>query len=152
MIVAHQQSETYGTPVLLMNAATAENQGPPRDAPDTGDGDQPEEPDTPTSSNSAITPGGKCFFCGYKRHPRDKCPAKDATCMNCEKKGHYARVCKSTLKGNKPTSAALYPQRKVTAAAPSNLSKAIIKVRINGLRADALIDTGSSEFRQQLTS
>jgi len=146
MIVAHQQAETYGSPVLMMNAAAAaDNQGPSRDAPDTGDGDKSEEPDTPTSSNAAITPVGKCFFCGYKRHPRDKCPAKDASCMNCGKKGHYARVCKSTQKGNKSTSAALYPQRKVTAAAPSNLSKAIIKVRINGLRADALIDTGSSD-------
>ena len=34
---------------------------------------------------------------------------------------------------------------KVTAASPGSLSKAIIKVRINGHRAEALIDTGSSE-------
>ena len=64
--------------------------------------------------------------------------------MNCGKKGHYARVCKSSQRG-KPTSAALGPLRKVTAAAPSNLSKAILTVRINGLRADALIDTGISD-------
>ena len=123
MIVAQQQSESYGTPVLLMNAATTETQRTPRVTSDTEDGDNPEESDTQTSSNSsATTPVGKCFFCGYKRHPRSKCPAKDVTCMNCGKKGHYARVCKSTLKGNKPTSAALYSQRKVTAASPGNLS------------------------------
>jgi len=108
LTMAHQQAETYGSPVMMMNAAAAaqtnvdaaaDTPGPPRGVPDTADGDKSERPDTPTTTNAAITPVGKCFFCGYKRHSRDKCPAKEATCMNCGKKGHYARVCKSSQKG-----------------------------------------------------
>ena len=37
----------------------------------------------------------------YKRgaqpsHPPNRCPAKDVTCSACKKKGHYAKVCKSS--------------------------------------------------------
>ena len=37
----------------------------------------------------------KCFFCGNARHPRAKCPARDAICNKCQKKGHFAKVCRS---------------------------------------------------------
>ena len=35
----------------------------------------------------------KCFRCGKSPHPRDVCPAKDATCRKCKKKGHFSVVC-----------------------------------------------------------
>ena len=38
----------------------------------------------------------KCFFCGYKRHPRSQCPAREASCKNCGENGHFAKVCKSS--------------------------------------------------------
>lgn len=44
---------------------------------------------------SATSGASLCFFCGYKRHPRNQCPAREAMCMKCSKKGHYARVCRS---------------------------------------------------------
>ena len=34
-----------------------------------------------------------CTRCGKGQHPRDKCPAKDATCHRCQKKGHYSNQC-----------------------------------------------------------
>jgi len=152
--MAHQQAETYGSPVMTMHAAAVAAQmnagaaaappGPPRGVPDTAGGGESEGPDTSTTTNAAITPVGKCYFCGHQKHARDKCPAREATCMNCGKKGHYARVCKSAQRG-KPTSAAVGPLRKVAAASPCNLAKAILTVRVNGHRADALIDTGSSD-------
>ena len=37
----------------------------------------------------------KCFFCGKKRHPRSRCPARNSTCQNCGKKGHWMVVCNS---------------------------------------------------------
>jgi hypothetical protein len=36
---------------------------------------------------------GKCPWCGHEKHPKEQCPARDAMCMKCRKKGHYARVC-----------------------------------------------------------
>ncbi|VDI28095.1 Hypothetical predicted protein [Mytilus galloprovincialis] len=42
---------------------------------------------------AAKRPGSKqkCFFCGNNAHARRFCPAKDASCHNCFKKGHYIR-------------------------------------------------------------
>ncbi|UYV66966.1 hypothetical protein LAZ67_4003476 [Cordylochernes scorpioides] len=36
----------------------------------------------------------KCFRCGYYQgHSKEQCPAKDAICNKCRKKGHFAKVC-----------------------------------------------------------
>ena len=39
--------------------------------------------------------GGKksCVWCNRDADPRDKCPAKDATCTFCGKRGHFERAC-----------------------------------------------------------
>lgn len=37
--------------------------------------------------------GEPCGKCGHVEHNYGKCPASNATCMNCKKKGHYARMC-----------------------------------------------------------
>lgn len=90
----------------------------------------------------------KCYFCGGSRHPRYKCPAKDATCNVCSKKGHYGKVCKSK---HQKSINSLAPSQNdnlvaiMSAASPSCLKKAVVKVYINGIKAEALIDTGSSE-------
>ena len=84
--LAQQQSLSYHSPNTCGAAAETESN------PDEG-----QEPDK--SSLSAAT--GKCFFCGYGRHPREKCPARDAECKNCGKIGHYSRACKSKSRKKK---------------------------------------------------
>ena len=37
----------------------------------------------------------KCFFCGKGIHNRRNCPARNAMCNNCGKKGHFKSVCRS---------------------------------------------------------
>ncbi|XP_059844160.1 uncharacterized protein LOC132404101 [Hypanus sabinus] len=32
-----------------------------------------------------------CYFCGQKKHPRQRCPAREATCSSCGKRGHFAK-------------------------------------------------------------
>ncbi|XP_072900626.1 uncharacterized protein [Hemitrygon akajei] len=46
-------------------------------------------------SNPSNSPGIKlCYFCGLPKHPRNSCPAREATCSSCGKKGHFAKeVC-----------------------------------------------------------
>ncbi|XP_059845836.1 uncharacterized protein LOC132405151 [Hypanus sabinus] len=39
-----------------------------------------------------------CYFCGHKKHPQQRCPAREATCSSCRKRGHFAKVCKSKLR------------------------------------------------------
>lgn len=87
----------------------------------------------------------KCYFCGYDYHRRSSCPAREETCKACNKLGHFARVCRSSRRNNtkdyrhhKPTTAA------VSASTNSCLKKAIISIKINGIKARALVDTGSS--------
>jgi len=38
----------------------------------------------------------KCFFCGLLRHPRSKCPARDAVCHKCQK-SLISRKCAEAL-------------------------------------------------------
>ena len=52
------------------------------------------------NAQSSATPsqGNSCPWCGKERHTRANCPAKDATCSNCHKRGHYKNVCRSSSK------------------------------------------------------
>ena len=38
-----------------------------------------------------------CYRCGAQpSHPPYRCPTKDVTCSACKKRGHFAKVCKSS--------------------------------------------------------
>ena len=95
--------------------------------------------------------GAKCFFCGSSRHPRAKCPAREAVCRKCQKKGHFAKVCQSSS-----STAASVPRLNnltdhvtlasvISAITPSSLSKAVANVFIKETQVDGLIDSGSIE-------
>ena len=38
-----------------------------------------------------------CYFCGNKfsANHKQSCPARNVTCRNCSKKGHFAKCCTS---------------------------------------------------------
>ncbi|GBM38336.1 hypothetical protein AVEN_158362-2-1, partial [Araneus ventricosus] len=43
----------------------------------------------------------QCKWCGNSKiHSKEQCPAKNAICNACKKKGHYSRVCRSHIKVN----------------------------------------------------
>ncbi|KAK3726270.1 hypothetical protein QZH41_003048 [Actinostola sp. cb2023] len=88
-----------------------------------------------------------CFFCGNTKHPRSKCPARDATCNKCQKKGHFAKACRG--KSSKPKegfSAAIWSPTLATTGTPESLKKSSATVEINaGWKVKALFDSGSSE-------
>ena len=65
----------------------------PKGASKTGQGKR-------QNAQSSATPsqGNSCPWCGKERHTRANCPAKDATCSNCHKRGHYKNVCRSSSK------------------------------------------------------
>ncbi|CAH0729642.1 unnamed protein product, partial [Brenthis ino] len=99
----------------------------------------------------------RCFFCGGNVHKRIKCPANNAQCQLCSKKGHFATVCRSSRPGQHTVNVITMDDDDVTqpqvtdshlsmisAAAPSSLRKATIPITLNNYQADALLDTGSS--------
>jgi len=96
---------------------------------------------------SKIIPRKKnCYFCGGHMHSnRSSCPAREATCHNCAKVGHFSKVCQSNAKSS--TVSAVYSPTlcAITAACPPSLSHACIPVTIHGQQMDALIDSCSSD-------
>jgi len=89
-----------------------------------------------------------CFFCGFDPHPRSKCPAREATCRKCKKKGHYQRVCRSKVAAASDSiSAMMYSPLLATTSmegVPASLSKSSISVIMNHKQFTALVDSGST--------
>lgn len=92
----------------------------------------------------------KCFFCGSPLlHKRTQCPAFNSICQICSKKGHFANVCRSknivnAMNTGNEDSCNNENTACISAASPSSLRKATVPIYLNDIRADALIDTGSS--------
>lgn len=99
----------------------------------------------------------RCFFCGGTNlHQRNRCPAYNAECQLCSKKGHFASVCRSSGPNSRSANAIATDDEQsllqctysnlsnVSAAAPASLRKATVPITVNEYRADALLDTGSS--------
>ena len=97
------------------------------------------EPDSPESQSSiaALRKGTKqatrkksCYFCGGPMHAsRSLCPARDATCHNCSKTGHFSKVCQS--KKDTSLSVIFSPTLcAITAACPPNLRHASVPVPV----------------------
>ena len=145
--MAQKHSESFNQPgSSALNAAVTPHQTHLQQVPLDAASPVSEAGSSEANLLAAAAAGGsgssKCFFCGFERHPRLKCPARNSTCGNCGKKGHYAKVCRSPAK---PTSAAVPLLASVSAASPRCLEKAVCSITINGSKARALVDTGSSE-------
>ena len=61
---------------------------------------------------SKSTSQKSCGYCGNECHPRDRCPAKHATCDSCSKLGHYQAVCRSKSKKSDGQSRSKFKSRK----------------------------------------
>jgi hypothetical protein len=117
--------------------------------------------DSQVSFNAAVpssppaTPPLDNQYCGNNRHPRSKCPARDAICMKCQKKGHFAKVCrgKAAVKPVSSNSAAVWFPTLATVTPPVNpasLSKSSAMVFLNGFKVKALFDSSESFIHPSL--
>ena len=89
----------------------------------------------------------KCFFCGSKAcHPRKNCPARNAICYKCQKKGHFSKCCKSKrpLTASITTFSSSKPQLCAITPAPTCLSYATITSSVCGHKLSTIVDSGSS--------
>ena len=88
----------------------------------------------------------KCFLCGNAKHQCSKCPARDTICYKCQKKGHFAKVCRGKPVKTDEVSAALWSPTLATVGAPETLQKSTATVVVNSdWSVQALFDSGSSE-------
>ena len=132
-------SESYPSPPLSVNAAV-----PPAAT------ENQEQTDTSTLAAVGFPGVGSnatsCFFCGNSNHPRSKCPARDAICSNCQKRGHFAKVCRGRkISKNKVSAAAWSPILATVGATLESLLKSSGTTNIEGLEVKALFDSGSTE-------
>lgn len=93
----------------------------------------------PSNNVVATADCRKCFYCERSFHRRERCPARNASCIFGHKTGHFANVCKSK-------------RGKVSAVVKSNIicsilsdphSCASVPFTINGACLHAMIDSGS---------
>ena len=57
-------------------------------------GAKPKAKNYPTADSSTTTRTHSCKWCGRSRHDRRHCPAREAICRNCQRKGHFHSVCR----------------------------------------------------------
>ena len=139
--MAERQSLSYRS--VNITAAINEHKNDPPDM-------QPDKHSSDSIAAAATFPDAKCYFCGYSRHQRSKCPAREASCKKCGKVGHFAKVCRSA-KVTKTVNAAFSddPHNVLaathTASATNNLKKALISVMVKKVKLKALVDTGSTD-------
>ena len=105
--------------------------------------------DSETSGKEAVVtaavasaPDKRCFFCGkFPCHPQKACRALNAICYKYEKKGHFAKCCRSISAAK--ISAFSTPKLCAIKPAPPCWSCVTITSFINGRKSSTLIDSGS---------
>ena len=142
--LAYKSSKTFqGTTTCNITASDPLKKEPPEVA----------EPHANQTSDEQSCSFAKstCYFCGKSNHPRNVCPAKAATRNYCHRVGHYAKVCRKRLvklrynrdhTSNAISGATLAP---VSASVVQNSNKVLFNVKLDGVKARSLMDTGSSD-------
>ena len=101
----------------------------------------------PVIPRQANLPQTMCMFCGRK-HPfdRSKCPARNVTCHDCGKRGHFRKVCRSSQKASKPVASLTEaPFSSLLASSGHLLENAMVTVEIRKFKLEALVDSEAVE-------
>ena len=135
---AMRSSESYSAPQPVTTAATAS---------EIVHQNQVDSQVDSTHSDSILAAANpKCFFCGNSKHPRSKCPARDVICNKCQKRGHFAKVCRGKASKPNEVSAALWSPTLATVGTPPAFKRSTATVVVNkDWSVQALFDSGSSE-------
>ena len=93
-------------------------------------------------SQNTTNSGEKCSRCGRDRHPRDRCPAKDAQCHNCKRRGHYSAQCRQrTVSAIQDSASPEFVFLDTMSSDRRNVW--IAHITINGTRLPFKLDTGA---------
>ena len=96
-----------------------------------------------------------CFFCGNNKHPRKDYFAREAVCRFCGIVGHFSKVCRRRSRSirntdsirSKSSSAFIQKDPEMLSASHTcSNARVLCNVKINGILAFSLMDTGSSDW------
>ena len=131
-------------------------------------GEEPKKPETPVGAVHRGTPNTRraphaprqrgeatarvrpperraCYRCGNTpAHDRLRCPARDATCRKCGKRGHYQRVCKSVQVGVVEEETDSEEDAFLGTVGEGHGNPWLVKARLNGVFMEFQIDTGAA--------
>ena len=88
---AQKSAVSFQSQQLRTQSAASRDYKAPTPSPNHPHADQ-----QPRTSSDRAPSSNRCEFCGNNYHPRSSCPARDATCGKCKKRGHWYRVCRTT--------------------------------------------------------
>ena len=149
---AQKSYESYGFTAHPVEAAMTLSTPP--------DSDNSSDRGSSAATGQSYSQGSKWYFCGYLKHPRSKCPAREATCHKYQRRGHFAKVCRANPTTNptrsRTSSAMSFPTTgcspesttsaaSVLATTAPSLDRSTYRVNINGVTSHALMDSGNSE-------
>ena len=99
----------------------------------------------PARETRSSQTAGKCSRCGKGPHSRQACPAKDAICHNCKKKGHYSSQCFSkSVTEVTATDTPVYDTSYLTTVTSPQLSSSwSVDISLNGCNMCFKLDTGA---------
>ena len=106
---------------------------------------------TPKTSRAVRTATQKkCKRCGNKPHSRDLCPAKDAECYKCKKRGHFSSQCLTTTVKEVTLSAEMTSPNEedldlafLNAVVSADEPSWTANIRVNGETMKFKVDTGA---------
>ena len=84
-----------------------------------------------------------CSRCGKDQHPKEKCPAKDATCHRCQRKGHYSAQCYSSKAVSEMNGEDHLDSAYLDTVTDNQESTWLTKVTLNGQEFTFKLDTGA---------
>ena len=84
-----------------------------------------------------------CTFCGQSIHTRSMCPNNNSVCFKCQRRGHFANVCKSKVFKN-INARVLSSTLCVIHETPNCLTQASLTAKIEDTEVSTLIDSGRS--------
>ena len=86
----------------------------------------------------------RCVWCGRtRRHRKKQCPARDIACNQCQKKGHYAKVCRSGVLNEVNTAESDEEGIAFLGTVSSDGEPWLINLNVNEHTAQFKIDTGA---------
>ena len=93
--------------------------------------------------------GITCYRCGSGQHAANSpaCPAKDAMCRSCNKKGHFAKVCRGTRKVSEVTAPEVTVLNISRNACDTGKFTCTVQIHVGNSQAqelDLMVDTGSA--------
>lgn len=101
---------------------------------------------TNDKSSYQTQPGNqtRCMWCGRTpAHSKNQCPAREVACNRCQKKGHYAKVCRSGALNEVNTAESDEEETAFLGTVSSDGEPWLINLKVNGHTAVFKIDTGA---------